>query len=80
MIAPLIQNALQPFEHLSGMIISNSWALQTHEDDVTHVVNGNVAIRRIFPFGTFRETLIILRDKRARNGVREMVCRRIGVA
>lgn len=73
MITPMIKEALKPFDHVSGIVLTNGWAIETGQgSDRIFVEDGNVAIRRCFPQKTLRETIIICRDKSARHAVREL--------
>lgn len=71
-ITPFIQHAIQPFEHVSGMILTNAgtWALD--DDDKCYEYDGNVALRRCFPGGTHRETIIVGRDKSVHRTIQEL--------
>lgn len=73
LIVPLIKAELRPFEHVSGIILSNSSGIYANaEDNLSIVNNGNIAIRSVFPVNYFRETIIISRDKSARKAAREI--------
>lgn len=73
LIVPLIKEELKPFEYVSGIILSNSSGIYANsEDDLSIVNNGNIAIRRVFPFNYFRETIIISCGKSARRAAREI--------
>lgn len=73
LIAPQIKEALKPFKHVSGIIISNGSGINANpEDNLSIVKDEKIAIRRALPYNNFRETIIICRDKSRRNTAQEI--------
>ncbi len=63
-LLPYVQSAIQPYGHLSGVLISNAWDYRgpTTSDERCEVTSTGIGLRRGLPVSIYRETMLIGRD------------------